>query len=121
MRPSASGLLKRVALRACDQTATVYTRDATPQKQYTVVAMSGLKCNLQPVNRSTAPTGPDRADLANLAVLRWDPSYEMPEFARVVISSRPGETYQVRPGTITPDVGAGGVVVLRHCDVERVK
>jgi hypothetical protein len=115
VRPGSSALLARVALRAMDQSATVYTRDG--QGKYTVVAQSGLKCLLQSVNRQSAATGPDRAALAKEGDFRWEPSYDLPENAQIEVDAYPGQRWNVKAGTLWADMAPGEVAILRHCDV----
>src|SRR5436190_15567996 len=117
MLPVASGLLKRSAARMLDQTATVYARDSAGK--YTVVATTGLKCLLQPLNREAAPTSSERVDLANGATFYWDAAYDLVETAQIEVSAYPGTRWNVRAGTLWGDVAPGQVVLMRHCDVVR--
>jgi len=110
--------MARALLRQLDQRATVYTRSGGGT--YATVDTTGLRCLLQDAGNGSAATAPDRAALANLAILYWDPSYTMPDHARIVVDSRPAQTYQVQAGTITPDTGPGNVTVMMHADCVRV-
>jgi hypothetical protein len=118
VRPANSALLARVALRAMTQVGSVYTRQSSGRYDGSPVK-SDLKCLLQPVSRSTAPTAPERAELANLGEFRWEPAYTMPADAQLVVDAFPGVRWNIVKGTVWADI-ATGVTILQHCDVRRI-
>lgn len=101
-------------------TADVYTADAADGGRYSHLAHSGLRCVLQPVSRSNTMTSDTRSELDAMGVLYFDPSYTMPERAKLEVSSRPGSRWSINVGTCWPDYGAGGVLVMQHADVTRL-
>lgn len=102
-----------------DQVATVYARGT--DGKYTVAAMTGLKCFLQPLNREAARTSVERAELANGATFYWDASYDMAENAQVEVDAYAGTRWNVRAGTLWPEMAPGNVVIYHRCDVVRAK
>lgn len=118
-----AGLARRMRRdlgRLLDQTATVYGRSGGAGP-YTVVLASGLRCLLQPVAREPAATGGQRAELADLRTLYYDPDYVLPEHAQLEVSAEAGVRWNVVAGTATPEVGPGGVVVMRRADLRRAR
>ena len=113
--------MKATLTSMLDQHAVVYTRAASPGGTYSVVANASLPCLLQEIAAQPPATGPQRAELADTALLYFDPAYTMPETAQVEVDSRPGIRFNVVAGTVVPDVGPGGIVVMRHCDVRRAR
>ena len=102
-----------------DQRATVYTRASGGA--YTVVAKAELPCLLQAADQQPAASGPQRAELADLRMLYYDPDYALPEAAQVAASAEPGVRWNVVAGSVRPEVGPGGVVVMRRCEVRRAR
>ena len=100
-----------------DMVGDVYTE--TPATgAYTTVERSGLRCRLAHVNQQPAATGADRAELAAIRNLLWEPGYEMPETAQVDVA---GVRWNVVPGTFGAYRGPTGAVVYRRCDLVRVQ
>ncbi len=94
-----------------DSTATVYTQGVGGG--YTVSAKTGLACRLSTVSAKGATSAPDRAELAAIRQLFWDPSYTMPTYCQVEIG---GVRWNPIPATIAAPT-KGGAVVFRVCDV----
>ncbi len=97
-----------------DQLATVYTPGV--DSGFTVVAKANLACRLMVLDRGGGEVGLERAEEQDLRSLLWDPSYEMPAVAQVLIS---GERWNPVVGTIKPRRGPTGRVLFRRCDVVR--
>jgi len=96
--------------------ATVYTPDPTTGR-FTVVATSGLRCRLAHVSGEAGASRLERAELAALRNLIWEPGYVMPEEARVLID---GVTYALTPGTYKALRGPSGAITrYRQCDAVR--
>jgi hypothetical protein len=76
-----------------------------------------LAAQFQHVRRQPAATAEDRAELAALRELRWDPTYVLPEHAQVQDTA--GLRWNPVPGTFAA-IGPGGVLVFRQCDLVRV-
>jgi hypothetical protein len=98
-----------------DQTATVYTEGAGGN--HTTVARSGLRCRLAHVNRQPAATSAERAELAALRNMLWEPGYVLPETAQVEVD---GVRWNPIPGTFGALRGPSSAVVYRRCDLIRV-
>jgi hypothetical protein len=95
-------------------TAAVYGRDAVTSR-FTTVLRTGLRCRLAHVPRG-GQTGPDRAELAALRVLLWEPGYVMPETAQIEVD---GVRWQPVAGTFGALKGPIGAVTYRQADVRR--
>jgi hypothetical protein len=96
-------------------TVTVYGRGAGGR--FTTVLQTDLTAGFTEIDRRGAATAPDRAELAALRELHWDPIYALPETSQVE------DTAGVRWNPIAGTFGtwAAGEVVIRHCDVVRAK
>ena len=116
--------MKRKMGRLLKHRATVYTR-AVSGGTYTTVATTGLKCLLQQVNVRPPATSQERAQMADLRTLYFDPSYTMPESAQIAVDVESGVRWNVVSGTvvpdIVPDIVPGNVVVMQHADVRRAR
>lgn len=99
-----------------DQVAVVYTVTAATGL-YTTVATTGLRCRLAHIDNRPAATAPDRAELAAIRNMLWEPSYVMPEQAQVEVA---GIRWNPVPGTFGAFRGPSGAVVYRRCDLVRV-
>lgn len=98
-----------------DQVATVYGENASTGA-YTDVLRSGLRCRLAHVSTRPAATGGDRAELAAIRNLLWEPDYVLPETAQVEVG---GVRWNPVAGTFGAYRGPLGQVVYRRCDVVR--
>lgn len=96
-----------------DQTAIVYT-EAPVTGAFTVVAKSGLRCRLAHVRGGGSQ--PERAELAALRNMLWEPDYVLPETAQVEVD---GIRWNPVPGTFGAMRGPSGTVLYRRCDVVR--
>ena len=96
-----------------DSLATVYTQGVGGG--YTVSAKTNLAARLSTVSAKGATSAPDRAELAAVRQLFWDPSYTMPTYCQVEIG---GVRWNVVPNTIAAPT-KGGVVIYCSCDVVR--
>jgi hypothetical protein len=105
-----------VQMVGLDQTMAVYTADASTGA-YTVLAASGVPCRLAHVHRGTA-TGPERAELAALRNLLWEPDTILSEHSQVEVDGD-GVRYNVVAGTLEAYRGPSGELVYRRCDVIR--
>jgi hypothetical protein len=104
------------ALSLMPQTASVYTEDPT-DGDFSVLATSGLRCQLAHVSGGSATTAPDRAELAAMRVLYFDPSYSLPsDHCQVEVR---GERWNVLAGTVTEQRNVSDVLVYRRCDLMR--
>jgi hypothetical protein len=56
--------------------------------QYTVLDRAALRCRLDAPDLAGAATGAQRAELAANRELHWDPAYQMPDYAQVLVASR---------------------------------
>jgi hypothetical protein len=107
-----------------DQTATVYSRNASTGR-YTTVLRSNLGCRLAHLNRTSTVTGPQRTELAGIRLLLWDPAYAMPETAQVEVSGVTGPDgvtaarWNIRTGTLASMRGPTGTAMYRQADVTR--
>lgn len=97
------------------QSATVYAEDAATGA-YTTVLKSGLKCRLVHVGRQTATTAGERAELAAIRNLLFEPDYVMPETAQIEVDSI---RWAPVAGTFGAFRGPSGAVVFRRADVVR--
>jgi hypothetical protein len=98
-----------------DQSADVYIED-TVSGRYTALAKTRLACRLVHMPLRHVSTGADRAELAGMRNLIFDPSYVMPEQCQVLID----DTYwQPRPGTFGAYRDWTSNVAYRRCDVMR--
>lgn len=95
-------------------TATVYGR-TTATGTFTTVLKSGLRCRLAHIPRGDQ-TAPDRAELAALRVLLWEPAYVLPETAQIEVD---GVRWQPVAGTFGALKGPSGAVTYRQADVRR--
>lgn len=80
---------------------------------YVAVVKTGLACRLGHLDPGGAATGNERAELAELRRLLWDPAYVMPIDAQVLIDGRRWNTMR---GTYMA-LDAAGPAVVRACDV----
>jgi hypothetical protein len=98
-----------------DQRSTVYSENAATGL-YDTVAKADLKCRLAHVNTRPAASGNERAELAAIRNMLFDPSYVMTENVQVLVD---GVRWQPVPGTFGALRGPSGRVVYRRCDVVR--
>jgi len=96
-------------------TADVYIQNASGV--YATLAQAGLRCRLAHVNTQAASSGVERAELAALRNLIWDPGYVMPEAAQLVAGD--GGRWNVQAGTLKALRGPSGTITYRQCDVVR--
>lgn len=105
------------ALTLMPQTASVYTEDPT-DGDYSVLATASLRCQLAHVSSGAARTAPDRAELAALRVLFFDPAYTLPsDHCQVEVR---GQRWTVIAGTVTEQRDASDVLVYRRADLMKV-
>jgi hypothetical protein len=98
-----------------DQSADVYTANVTTGR-FNVLQKAGLRCRLLHVNIHPAATSSDRAELAAIRDMIWDPLYSMPEQCQVVV----GSTYwQPVAGTFGAFRDWDSVLVYRRAQVVR--
>jgi hypothetical protein len=103
------------ALRLMPQTASVYTA-APVGGAFSVLAKSGLRCQLAHVG-GAATSAPERAELAAVRVLYFDPAYSLPsDHCQVEVR---GERWNVVPGTVTDQRDQRDVLCYRKCDLTR--
>ena len=95
--------------------ATIYTRAAL-RGRFTVVARSGLRCRLAHVNQRPAATGAERAELAAMRNLIFEPGFHMPEQCQIDIN---GVKWNPRAGTFGAFSGPTGAILYRKVDVVR--
>lgn len=113
--------MRRELGRLLEHRATVYRRAASGGA-YTDTLQTGLRCLLQQVTAANpGSTSSDRAVFNDLRTLYFDPDYAMPEGTQIEVDVESGTRWNVVAGTITPDIGPGNVVVMRHCDVRRAR
>lgn len=92
-----------------DQRATVYGKGATGR--YDQVVRTDLPCRLAHIGPQG--DGNQRAELAALRRLQWDPSYDMPAGSQIVVD---GNRWQVVRGTEAALRGPAGKVSVRAAD-----
>jgi hypothetical protein len=85
--------------------------------RFTTLARGGLRCRVAHVNVRPAATGMDRAELAALRNLIWEPGYAMPEGAQVRTAD--GVRWNIIAGTLKALRGPTGAVTYRQCDIKR--
>ncbi len=102
-------------LNFLDQVGTVYTEAATSGR-YTVLAKSNLACRLIHMPLRHVTTGSDRAKLAGMRNLMFDPEYIMPEECQVEVD---GVRWQPKPGTFGAYRDWNSNVAYRRCDAVR--
>jgi hypothetical protein len=95
-------------------TATVYGENPSTGR-YDTVIKAGLACDLAHLPMVSRNYG-ERMETMSTRILRWDPSYVMPENAQVLID---GVRWQVQAGTFELRVGSNGALLFRQCDVVR--
>lgn len=104
------------ALAVMPQTASVYTA-APVGGAFSVLAKAGLRCQLAHIGRSPGASGPERAELAGVRVLYWDPAYTLPsEHVRIVVA---GQAWNVVAGTVTEQADERNVLQYRKADLVR--
>lgn len=97
-------------------TATVYTEDANGV--FTVVAADGLRCRRAHVNSQPATSGAERADLAAIRNLIWQPDVYLPEHCQIRFSDSP-EIWNPVGGSFKALSGPSGALTYRCCDIVR--
>jgi hypothetical protein len=80
------------------------------------VLRTGLRCRLAHVQIQPARTAPDRAELAAMRTLIWEPGYVLPETAQVEVE---GIRWNPVAGTFGAMRGPTGAVAYRRADVRR--
>lgn len=108
-----ASLLERVV--GFDQRADVYSENPSTGL-YDIRVKAQLKCRLAHVNTQPAVSGNERAELAALRNMLFDPDYVMPENVQVLVD---GIRWQPVVGTFGALRGPSGQVVYRRCDVVR--
>ena len=83
---------------------------------FTTVARADLRCRRAHVNAQPATSGAERADLAAIRDLIWEPDYLMPEHCRIVMD---GVAWNPVSGTFRALRGPSGAVTYRQCDIVR--
>ena len=96
-----------------DQTASVYTPDAT-DGSYTVLAKSGLECRLTHNTTVQKTPADERAEVAHNRRLLFDPDYTMPTNCEILIDS---QRWSIQPETIEALRGPGGNVIYNRATV----
>lgn len=105
------------ALGLMPQTASVYTEHPT-NGDFSVLARSGLQCQLSHMSGATGSTAPERSELAAMRVLYFDPAYSLPsDHCQVEVR---GERWNVLAGTVTDQRDESDVLIYRRCDLTRV-
>jgi hypothetical protein len=100
---------------AFDQLCDVYSANATTGR-FNVLEKSGLACRLIHVNVQPAATSGDRAELAAIRDMIFDPAYTMPEQCQVVVD---GITWGPVPGTFGAFRDWNSTVIYRRAQVVR--
>ena len=95
--------------------ADVYTEHPTTGA-YTVLAKAGLRCRMAHVNVRFVTGSADRAEIAALRNLIWEPGYDLPAYAQIEVG---GDRWNPVAGTLKALRGPTGAVVYRQCDVKR--
>lgn len=98
-----------------DQVAVVYVENPATGA-YDSVANAALACRLLHLSLRAATSGSERAELAAIRTLIWDPSYVLPEEAQLVVD---GVRWNTVPGSFAAHRGPAGQVTYRRCDVIR--
>lgn len=98
-----------------DQLATVFT-ETVATGLYQTVEKSNLKCRLAHVNMRPAPGGNERAELAAIRDMMFDPDYVMPENCQLDVD---GVRWQPVAGSFGAFRGPSGRVTYRRCDLMR--
>lgn len=98
-----------------DQLATVFIENPTTGL-YDTLAKARLDCRLAHVNVQPATGGNERAELAALRDMLFDPNYVMPENCQVDVD---GVRWQPVVGTFGAFRGPSSQTVYRRCDVVR--
>jgi hypothetical protein len=91
-----------------DETATVYVQGT--------VVKTNLACRMTHIQ--SIGNARDRAELAAMRRLLFDPSYTMPEYAQIAVANRQGR-WNVRSGTIGTYHGPLGQDEFSRCDLIR--
>lgn len=102
---------------AFDQVADVYTEHAVTGR-YTVLAKSRLACRLSHIPLNRVQRSGDRAELAAMRNMLFDPEYAMPEQCQVAVD---GVRWQPMPGTFGAYRDWNSELVYRRADVIRVQ
>lgn len=97
-----------------DQAATVYG-ETDPTGAFTTVLRTGLACRLAHVRGGASQN--ERAELAAVRNMIWDPSYVLPETAQVEVD---GVRWNPVAGTFAAYRGPSSQVLYRRCDLVRV-
>jgi hypothetical protein len=107
-----------------DQTASFYGR--TGNGGFTTLLRAGVACRLAHVSRQPAATSANRAELAAMRNLMWDPAYApSSETFRVVVDGVTGPDgstpaqWQPVAGTLATMRGPDGSPIYRKADVRR--
>ena len=96
-----------------DQTASVYTPDAT-DGSFTVLAEPSLACRLAHVATAQNTPADERAEVAHRRRLLWDADYTMPNPAEILVD---GQRWSVQPETVEALRGPNGSVIYQRCTV----
>jgi hypothetical protein len=106
--------------RVTAYTGTTYTTVATDA----LGPLADVSCYLVPINRQAAATGDDRAELASIRDLWFDPDRTIPEGARVVVAGHLAPDgsparWNTRRGTFIVERAPDGTALYKQCDVTR--
>jgi hypothetical protein len=95
--------------------AIVYTESPTTGA-FSVVATAALACRLAHPSRSAATTGPERAELAAMRELLFDPTYTLDEHAQLEVG---GTRWNPVAGTVAYLRGPSGAIEFGRADLVR--
>jgi hypothetical protein len=98
-----------------DQQADVFVAEANSGR-YTVLTKSQLACRLVHMPLRHVSTGADRAELAGMRNLIFDPEFILPEECQVEVD---GTRWSPRPGTFGAYRDWNSNLAYRRCDVVR--
>lgn len=108
--PSAAGPRNAITRSVLTMVCTVYGR-TNNTGPYNAVLKSGLACRLDTVNIQPAATSSQRADLAALRVLMYDPTYTLPDQGVQIEVTSPahyaGQRWNPVNGTRRPAIPPG--------------
>lgn len=96
-------------------TAVVYT-EGVSSGAFDVVDTAALACRLAHPSRSAELSAPERAELAAMRELLFDPTYILDEHAQLDVG---GVRWNVKAGTVAYPRGPNGSVAFGRADVVR--
>lgn len=107
--------LNAVIEASLDQTAIVYTADSNTGR-YTTSVNSSLACRLLHIPLNRAQRQQDRAELAGMRHMMFDPTFVMDEHSQIDVD---GVRWEPLPGSFGAFRDWHGVVIYRSCDILR--